>query len=282
MTVRRRGLFYVLGAALFVSACAVQERHVTTVERRWPAAGIETVDVQGIDGSLSVEAGSADEITLVARVRARGVSPGSGPNLGYFKSDLYGDTLRIGQRKKRIRVGFPFLARPKVSIDYELRVPPSVALDLKTVNGRITTRGVEGSTELVTINGVIDAEVAGKNEMTASAINGRIRATFLRDFTGARLKTVNGRVEARLPSSASFTCNLSQVNGDFEASFPLSIHSHPGSRRVSGEVNGGQYELHIVTVNGDVDVEHVQVPQVDTPPALPPAPSPPPPPPPIS
>jgi len=27
--------------------------------------------------------------------------------------------------------------------------------------------------------------------------------------------------------------------GDVEAAFPLSIHSHPGSRRVSGEVNGG-------------------------------------------
>jgi hypothetical protein len=79
---------------------------------------------------------------------------------------------------------------------------------------------------------------------------------------------VNGGVEALLPGSASFTCDLSQVNGDFEASFPLSIHSHPGSRRVSGQVNGGQFELQITTVNGDVEVQHIPLP-----PTLPRAPS---------
>ena len=57
------------------------------------------------------------------------------------------------------------------------------------------------------------------------------------------MKTVNGGVTAALPPSASFTGDFSQVNGDFEAAFPLNIHSHPGSRRVSGEVNGGRYEL---------------------------------------
>jgi hypothetical protein len=51
------------------------------------------------------------------------------------------------------------------------------------------------------------------------------------------------------------------VNGDFEASFPLSIHSNPGSRRVSGEVNGGKYELQITTVNGDVEVQHLPQPK---------------------
>jgi DUF4097 and DUF4098 domain-containing protein YvlB len=81
-----------------------------------------------------------------------------------------------------------------------------------------------------------------------------VRAKFLESFQGARFKTVNGGVEAILPQNASFAVDLSQVNGDFEASFPLSIHSNPGSRRVSGEVNGGRHDLKIVTVNGDVEL----------------------------
>jgi DUF4097 and DUF4098 domain-containing protein YvlB len=85
-------------------------------------------------------------------------------------------------------------------------------------------------------------------------VNGRVRAKFVREFNGARFKTVNGSVKATLPQNASFNVNLSQVNGDFEASFPLSINSHPGSRRVSGEVNGGQHPLKITTVNGDVEL----------------------------
>jgi len=55
--------------------------------------------------------------------------------------------------------------------------------------------------------------------------------------------------------SLSFSGDFSQVNGDVEAAFPLNIHSHPGSRRVSGEVNGGRYALRITTVNGDIKVD---------------------------
>jgi len=62
-------------------------------------------------------------------------------------------------------------------------------------------------------------------------------------------------VTAVLPASASFSGDFSQVNGDVEAAFPLNIHSHPGSRRVSGEVNGGRYSLRITTVNGDIKVD---------------------------
>ena len=32
------------------------------------------------------------------------------------------------------------------------------------------------------------------------------------------------------------------------------VPANPGSRRVSGEVNGGEHELKIVTVNGDVEL----------------------------
>ena len=95
-------------------------------------------------------------------------------------------------------------------------------------------------------------------------------ARFLNDFHGARLGTINGRVIAVLPSNASFLGDFTQVNGDFEAAFPLNIHSHPRSRRVSGEVNGGRYSLKITTVNGDIKIDNGPVP-----PAVPAAPAPP-------
>jgi DUF4097 and DUF4098 domain-containing protein YvlB len=145
-----------------------------------------------------------------------------------------------------------------------------VSLDLQTINGRIASRGIDGETRATTINGVVEIETSGANEVEAKAVNGVIRAHFLKDFHGASFKTVNGRVTAVLPPSASFTSDFTQVNGDVEAAFPLNIHSHPGSRRVSGEVNGGRYSLHIVTVNGDIKVEN------GGPPPAPPVPPPPP------
>ena len=125
---------------------------------------------------------------------------------------------------------------------------------MTTVNGKIETRGIEGETRAATVNGPIDVETSGDRAISATTVNGRVNVTFLRSFHGARFKTVNGRVTAFLPPAASFNVDLSQVNGDFEASFPLSINSNPGSRRVSGSVNGGEHELRIVTVNGDIEL----------------------------
>lgn len=266
---RLRPGVYLLAAALLTS-CAVGEKHDVTVQRNWPAAEIRTVKVDGVNGSLSVQAGAGDKVQLVAKVRSRGIEPSkSDPNFGYFESNIDGDTLRIAQKKNRVQVSFPFFRGNDLQIDYELLVPPTIAVDLKTVNGRIATRGTSGEATMTTVNGTIDAEIGGEHEVFAKSVNGRIRAKFVSGFAGAKLKTVNGGVEAILPQTASFTCNLSQVNGDFEATFPLSIHSHPGNRRVSGEVNGGRYQLQITTVNGDVEVQHVPAPPLAPAPVAP-------------
>ena len=230
--------------------------HRATITRNWPAAGIAQVKVFEVSGSISVEAAPGNEISLLASAEGdldvkKGVE-----NDGLFVTEIVGDTLRIGRKSEKKRgwnIGFLW-GKDDVEIDYVLKVPASIALDVSTVNGRIATRGTEGATEASTVNGTIDIETSGTHELQATTVNGRVKAKFTKDFNGARFKSVNGGVEASLPTNASFTVNLSQVNGDFEASFPLSIHSNPGSRRVSGEVNGGRHELKITTVNGDVEL----------------------------
>ena len=229
-----------------------------TITRNWPAASIRQLRVFEVDGSISVEAAPTSEISLVATASGDLEIKKGVENDGLFETTLDGDTLRIGRkenRRKGFTVDIPLLfGRDEKRIDYVLRVPPTLVLEVMTVNGRIVTRGVEGETQATTVNGKIDIETAGLSELRATTVNGQVKAKFTRDFQGARFKTVNGGVEAFFPQNASFAVDLSQVNGDFEASFPLSIHSNPGSRRVSGEVNGGRHDLKIVTVNGDVEL----------------------------
>ena len=251
---------YLLAAAMILAAgCYERERGASnasraTITRNWPAAGIAVVKVVEVDGNISVEASTNNEISLLATAKGDLEVKKGQENDGLFETTLIGDTLRIG-RKEKERDGFHFFWEiDDVEIDYVLRVPATVSLAVTTVNGKIATKGVDGDMQARTVNGPIDIETAGTSELQASTVNGRVRAKFTRDFQGARFKTVNGGVTATLPSNASFAVNLSQVNGDFEASFPLSIHSNPGSRRVSGDVNGGAHELKIVTVNGDVEL----------------------------
>ena len=250
----------ILAAAVLAAGCDYgHERRMAnaeraTVTRNWPAAGIAELKVFEVSGSITVEAAPGNEISLLASAKGDLDVQKGAENEGLFTTEITGDTLSIGRKKER-RNGIRFFwDNDDVEIDYVLKVPPSVALDVSTVNGRISTRGTEGATEASTVNGTIDIETAGLEELQATSVNGRVTAKFTKGFSGARFKSVNGGVEASLPTNASFTVNLSQVNGDFEASFPLSIHSNPGSRRVSGEVNGGRHELKIVTVNGDVEL----------------------------
>jgi len=251
---------YLLPILLVAIACDHREHRfgresTETITRTWPAAAIRQLQVFEVSGSVTVEAGNTNEILLTATARGDLDVKAQAENKGLFQTVIEGDTLKIGRKEKRNR-GFNFILfdRDDVEIDYKLTIPAAVALDLSTVNGRITTRGTAGETEASTVNGTIDIETAGTETLYATTVNGRVKAKFLRSFQGAKFKSVNGGVEAILPNDASFSVDVSQVNGDFEASFPLSSHSNPGSRRVSGEVNGGAHELKIVTVNGDVEL----------------------------
>jgi hypothetical protein len=258
-----------IGAAL-LAGCVPLEERTAHFENKWPAAAINHLEVREVSGTISVEGNSPGEIILVATVHARGVRPNPKEEYqGYFRTALDGDTLSISTRNEH---DMHFHWGREVRVDYVLRVPPNVALELRTVNGRIATRGIAGETSASTVNGEVDIESTGSNEVTAKTVNGRVQAKFLTDFRGARLGTVNGRVTAILPASASFLGDFTQVNGDFEAAFPLNIHSHPGSRRVSGDVNGGRYALKITTVNGDIKIDNAAPPATTAPP-VPPAPA---------
>lgn len=271
----KRNLLSVLPAVLLLAACYPLEEHSARFERSWPATDIKRLEVREVSGKIDVEGDSPNQIRMLAVVRSRGVAPNPREeNQGYFQTDLEDGALVIGTRDSHHD---HFFFGREITVDYELHVPPSVSLELRSVNGRINTRAVAGEISATTVNGVVDLEATGSNELEAKAINGRIQARFLNDFHGANLSAVNGRVTAVLPPSASFYGDFSQINGDFEAAFPLNIHSNPGSRRVSGEVNGGRYPLRITTVNGDIKIDNVPPPPPLPPaPAAPPAPPPPP------
>jgi putative adhesin len=249
----RRQIFLLLIAVALLAGCVPLEERTAHFENKWPAANIKRLEVSEVNGIVSVAGDSPNEITMVANVRARGYRPNPREQYeGYLRTELEGDVLAISTRRQH---GFQFGYR-ELRVDYEIHVPPQVALNLGTVNGRITTRGIAGETAAKTVNGAVDIEATGSNEVSARSVNGRIQAKFLDDFHGAQLGTVNGRVTCVLPATASFLGDFTQVNGDFEAAFPLNIHSHPGSRRVSGEVNGGKYPLKITTVNGDINIDN--------------------------
>ncbi|HEV7920106.1 MAG TPA: hypothetical protein VGR02_04860, partial [Thermoanaerobaculia bacterium] len=69
----RTGKHYLLtvAVALLATSCAVGEKRSYTVEKTFPASALQRIEIREVDGSLKVEAGADDQITLVAQVRSR-------------------------------------------------------------------------------------------------------------------------------------------------------------------------------------------------------------------
>lgn len=254
MTSRWARLVVVPAFLLLGASCAVTERKTVTIQREWAADQIRKLDLEEVNGSVEVDAGDPGKITLEARVRYFGVTPSQEENQGFFETTITGDSLRIGRRRHGGQFRLPFIGGREVTIDYTLRVPADTELDIETINGEIDVAGTSARAALESVNGAIKVVATGTSPLDAHTVNGEVSARFVKDFIGAKVRTVNGGVQVTLPAESSFTCELAQVNGGFESNFPLSIRSSKGNRAVSGVVNGGRHPLTIKTVNGEIDL----------------------------
>jgi DUF4097 and DUF4098 domain-containing protein YvlB len=108
----------------------------------------------------------------------------------------------------------------------------------RSVNGRLTARGLASETSLETVNGSITADFA------AVARDQKILA-----------KTVNGTATLSLPKDASFTFSGRSVNGSITCDFPLRLEGKARGNRLNGTIGDGAGSLEATTVNGSIKVK---------------------------
>lgn len=275
-----RQTLILLLVVVFAAGCFHMHESKTTMEKNWPAAGIDQLRVEGVNGRIEVSASTGAEITMRAEISVTGRRDDSFDPKEIVDADIAGSTLEVVERG-RSRRGFLMFGRGGQRVDYKFSVPPSTSLDLETVNGRLIVENVNGRLELESVNGRIEATTADA-ELVAKTVNGRILATFTKEFRGARMKTVNGSVEINVPTGSNIACDVHQVNGSFQSELPVRM----------GESRDGARMLEVSTVNGSVSlretgaetagletVEHsAEVPAVPPMPEIPEAPAIPPPP----
>lgn len=246
--------------AFLLGGCHASDsvRKTVTIEQSWPASGIETVDLRGHNGSVRVEVGRNDQISLVAKARTR--HPEAEERINEFlRLEVEDGTLYIGERKRKRKrvVILPFLRPEDAAISYVVTVPRRMNLAVTNVNGSMKIAGVSGRCSLRSVNGSIEVSTPDA-KVTAKTVNGRVRAEFLEEFHGARLGTVNGAINVSLPAGAAFKTNVSQVNGSFKSNVPMTVR---GTNPIEGESTGDlevperkKYPLDLSTVNGSVTV----------------------------
>jgi hypothetical protein len=158
------------------------------------------------------------------------------------------------------------------TIEWTVRVPKGIVLDLRTVNGGVRLNNLANEIHAKTTNGGVHGLGITSTTVEASAVNGGIdfeMAVPLGDGGSVQLDTVNGGVTLKLPQESKATISARCVNGGVHVD-ELEITRDPEQnqserrRRLTGTMNGGGATVKLNTTNGGVHLVKATAPKKTT------------------
>lgn len=220
-----------------------------------------TVHVRNINGAISVERSTSGRVEVSADKRWRRGDPANvrivqvaARDGGIMVCALWNDAecTDDGIRgNSSIRNG----RDNDVSVQFTVRVPDGVHVNMQTVNGGVDIDDVSGMVEVKTVNGSIDARSTG-GPVHAQTVNGSIAAA-MSSLGGEDLRysTVNGAITLELPANSNADLDISTVNGSVNTDFPVTVQGSISRKRLRGTIGSGGRELKASTVNGSVTLK---------------------------
>jgi len=138
-------------------------------------------------------------------------------------------------------------------VEFVVRLPRDVRVDVSTVNGGVEVDGATSEVEAQTVNGGIEATTSG-GPVSAETVNGdiRVRMAELGSDEDLTYSTVNGSVTVELPERLDAEVEMTTVNGSLSADYPLTLQGRISPRRIRATIGQGGRRMEFKTVNGDV------------------------------
>lgn len=220
----------------------------------------ESLEIKGVNGSITVSRASGSEVEVVAEARGRKSDPSSVRIERIEHAD--GITFcavypsRNDSRENYCGAGDEGRMNVQdndVSVHFEVRVPDDVVFIGKTVNGDIEAYDLGSDVFAQTVNGSIEIDTEGFAE--AETVNGSIDAVLGADVRrGVEFSTVNGSITLDLPDDIDASIDASWLNGSFETAIPFVTSGRVSRRSAQGTLGDGGPELELSTVNGSIEI----------------------------
>jgi hypothetical protein len=245
----------------------------------------KVLDVDNIFGSIEVVGGQSDKVELVA---TKTIYAESQERMEAAKKEV---TLDITDQPDLLKfyVNGPFRCNCdcdggckgdcrgwhhdrgyQVKWDFQLQVPLSLDIRLKTVNsGHISVRNVLGNFWVNNVNGRIELQDVGGGAAHARTVNGGVKVTFKENpKEKSDFSSINGALELTFPRGLSADFGFKTMNGrvytDFEMTMLPAVPVHADAqngkfvfrsdRYTRGRVGSGGIEIKAETLNGDIRV----------------------------
>lgn len=194
-----------------------------------------------------------------------------------------GNAVRVGETNEHDLFN-------NISIDYQIWVPASVALNLHsgsgdlevdhvarflaatTGSGSVRAHGIHGPAELQSGSGDIELQEDGPGDIKARSGSGSIRINGLNGGLAARtgsgdieangrlqgaanLSSGSGSVRLHLSSDVHFNLEASTGSGTIRLHFPNTQVDADSRHHLTAPVNGGGAPLQVRTGSGDIEVD---------------------------
>ncbi len=257
-----RRLLLALALSASIAVPAVAETASETVSKTLDVQAGEQLDLSNVNGSVKITTWDRSQVAIKAEKEVKtGISVPAKDALQQLQVVVgqAGGKITVETRHPKSSSGaFSWLTGSNVDaqVRYEITVPRSFNLKVRTVNGSVSVDGVTGNHSIRTTNGAITAK-GTSGALKLATTNGGINAELLRILPGAEMSfnTTNGRINLSVPSTFAATLSANTTNGTIDSDLPITISGSVSKRSLRGTINGGGPEVKLATTNGSIKVK---------------------------
>jgi len=179
-------------------------------------AGVQSVDLEGINGRVTVAVGDESKITASAQP----VDGHGAPNLDLRMNAATGH-LSLTCSGPGVAPGT--VACPATT--YSILVPPRVAVSLREDSGQATLVGLSGPITITASSADTTAQALRTNDFTASIISGTLNATFASAPARIAVTVTSAQATLRLPGTTAYDVQQHAISADIQVGVPQSATS---------------------------------------------------------
>ena len=221
-----------------------------------PAEGISRVEIYWQAGSVTVEQGEGEAITLTEseteeeKYELRYLVEGDQLTIRFAKDGIY-RSLPSKDLTLTLPGALGDLVVDTVSASVEIPALPIQGISLDTVSGKCTVAGDPTVLEWESVSGEL-AFTGSAMEIQGDSVSGS--AAFHLTETPSRFTcdTVSGDVSLTIPGERSFEAKLNTTSGDLRCDLPTQT---VGKNTLSYEANGDAAVFTVDTVSGDFIIQ---------------------------
>jgi hypothetical protein len=263
----RRRLWFPLAIIVFLLLLASPWSYAATVEEvftkqiSFQQGGY--LELHNSNGGVELQSWDKNEVEIKAYKRVRAESKAEAEEL---MKELKVEVVQTGPEIKvetitpqAIRKDGGFFSwlfngdNNSFSVEYEIKVPKSIDLNIETTNGKVYCKQIKGRLRLDSTNGkIIAREIEGL--VRSKTTNGSLDIELLSVPPNEEINfsTTNGSITLHLPENYGAEVNLKTTNGHIDSDFSYSEQRDWSRQHVSGTIGDGAGTLYCQTTNGSI------------------------------